>query len=262
MTPMERVALAGYSRLAIFERRLHEAQQCIQHARDLGVRWYLAFSGGVDSTVLLDLLWQNSMPCDLRWSDDGFDFPETLTFLQETEARLNAPLHRVRNMHSWRLWCEEMDRTDLVADPAALTAWGNPHAWNSVREETMHQEWREYGGVFLGLLASESRARGYALKGGSQPLYQVKSEHDMWHCSPLAHWTKRDVWSYVASRDLAYNPVYDRLAECGIPLEYRRVAPLTCYRTMQYGSHVALKTAWPDLYNRLCVLFPDVRASV
>lgn len=154
-----------------------------------------------------------------------------------------------------------MDRPDLADDPAALEAWGNPHTW----DDTWHTLTRDagahgYDGVFLGMLATESRSRAYQLHDGHRPLYRVKSEQGIWHCSPLASWTKRDIWAYVVANDVPYNPVYDRLAELGVPLARRRVAALTCFRVQQFGSVAVLRSGWPDLYNRLAATFPHVRA--
>jgi phosphoadenosine phosphosulfate reductase len=109
----------------------------------------------------------------------------------------------------------------------------------------------------MGMLAEESRNRRITLRGGYRPFYQVKSSQ--YNCSPLAAWTKKDIWCYAVTHGLAYNPVYDRLASLDVPLEYRRVAALTCFRVLQYGSHAVLKSGWPALYNQLAATFPRVR---
>lgn len=250
-----------HARLPAFQRKLDWTRQIIEDGMARMERHYLAFSGGIDSTVLLDLIRQAGHRLPVLWGDDGWDYPDTLTFLVATEARYDFRLTRIRSRNPWRDWCEEMGRPDLCDDPAALEAWGNPREWDG----TWHTLTRDapshgYTGVFLGMLAKESRSRGYALRGGHKPLYQVKSEANIWHCSPLAAWEKRDVWAYVVSRNLPYNPVYDKLAALGVPLERRRVAALTCFRTAQYGSIVQLRHGWPDLYAQLSALFPGVRA--
>lgn len=259
MQALERLQHQSHARTRLFARKVEEARRIIDEAMQTGARFYQGYSSGSDSLVVLDMLSQAGYSIDARWSDDGFDFPATLTFLSETETRYHFRLHRTRNMHSWRLWCVEMGRPDLCDDPAALAAWGNPHVWNDTRTEATHQEYHDYGGVFLGLLASESAARRYVLHGGSRALYRVKSEGGMWHCSPLASWTKSEVWAYLISRGVPYNPVYDALAELGVPLEQRRVAPATCYRVLQFGSGSLFKQLDISLYNKMAALFPHMR---
>jgi phosphoadenosine phosphosulfate reductase len=261
MDELERRQHLLHSQLPAFQRKLTYTKQVIADALEVPGKWYVAYSSGIDSLVMLDLIWQSGACVPVLWGDDAWDYPETLDFLTATERRYGFHLTRIRSLNPWRDWCVEMDRPDLCEDPAALSAWHNPHAWN----DTWHSLTRDapshdYSGVFLGLLAKESRSRNYALRGGLKPLYQVKSEGGMWHCSPLAAWDKRDVWAYVVSRNLPYNPVYDKLAALGVPLERRRVAALTCFRVMQYGSVTAIRQGWPDLYNELASTFANVRS--
>ena len=34
--------------------------------------------------------------------------------------------------------------------------------------------------------------------------------HGLWKANPLATWTERDVWAYIARHDLPYNPLHDQ----------------------------------------------------
>jgi 3'-phosphoadenosine 5'-phosphosulfate sulfotransferase (PAPS reductase)/FAD synthetase len=261
MDDIERYQHQLHAQLPAFRRKLDWTRQLIDDAmHKMGEQPQLSFSGGIDSTVLLDLLYSSGYRLPTLWGDDGCDFPETLTFLRQTEARYDFHLTRIRSMAPWRSWCEEMDRPDLADDPEAYDAWLNPRQW----DDTWHTLTRDavrhgYTGVFMGMLARESKSRRVTLRDGYRPYYQVAS--GQYNCSPLAAWKKEDIWAYAVSQGLAYNPVYDKLASLDIPLEHRRVAALTCYRVMQYGSHgPALRACWPDLSNRLSTLFPRIRA--
>lgn len=268
MNDIERLQHELHAKLPAFQRKVDKAKQIIEEALRLCQGWIISFSGGIDSTVMLHLIslcdgWREKT--DVRWVDDGWDYRESITFLNDTEKLYGFRLHRMRSVHNWREWCVEMGRPDLGNDPQAYEHWGNPRnvwdgGWNS------HEEWLQtlqpYGGSFIGMMASESRVRRLVLHNGNKPLYQVKAEHDLWHCSPLAAWTKQDVFAYLITRHVPYNPVYDKFAELGVPLERRRVAPLTCFAVMQYGSHQVLKNVDPELYNKLCAVFPKVRAYV
>lgn len=258
MDEIERYQHQMHAKTSGFQHKVDRAYEITREAFAIGEKpFYCAFSGGVDSTVVLHILMQYPWQVPVLWGDDGYDYPETLDFLRETEARYGFCLRRIRCLDPWHDWCDEMSQPEYVDNPDM--AWGNPPNWYATWQSLKDASQHGYSGVFLGLLASESRSRSYALRDGYKPLYQVKSEHGMWHCSPLANWTKADIWGYIISRGLPYNPVYDKLAELGLSLERRRVAPLTCFRTVQYGPVVVLKSGWPELYNKLCVTFPRVR---
>jgi phosphoadenosine phosphosulfate reductase len=270
MTPAERAALRIHARSGAFLRKLERTRAIIRDALATplgeGRIWYVAYSGGVDSTVMLDLVWEHAPQIPMLWGDDGFDLPETLVFLDETEARLRQHIIRVRSLNPWRDWCHEMERPDLAEDPAAFAVWGNPRVWDHEwRSLTQDAPLHGYGGVFLGLLGhrwqhgGESTGRAMQLRGGTRPLYQVAAEGGIWHCSPLADWTKRDVWAYVAGRDIAYNAAYDVQARLGVPIERRRIAPSTCFRAMDQGTHAMLRRGWPTLWNEIVALFPAVK---
>jgi phosphoadenosine phosphosulfate reductase len=252
----DRMLFELHAKLSAFQRKVDWSRQIIEEALSKDIQWALSFSGGIDSTVLLDLLSLRDFQGRIQWGDDGFDYPETLQFLAETEQRYGLRVQRARCMQPWRDWCVEMYRPDLCEDPEALEAWGNPCQWDVTYSSL--KDAPDIGGVFLGMLACESRHRMYVLGNGHRTLYQVKNERQRWHCSPLATWSKRDIWSYVISRNLSYNPIYDQLAALGIPLERRRVAPLTCFQTVQYGSHAVLRQGWPALYQRLVTAFPVI----
>lgn len=259
MHELERRQHLLHSQLPAFARKLDWTRQIVTDAMTKIEVPYFALSGGIDSQVLLDILWRAGYRMPILHGDDGADFPETLQTLQTLIASYQLDFSNIRCMAPWRDWCIEMDRPDLCNDPSALGSWLNPHEWTDTWDSLKAACSHGYTGVFLGMLAKESRSRSYALHNGYKPIYQVKSEQGMWHCSPLAAWDKRDIWAYVAQNNLPYNPVYDKLAILGVPLDRRRVAPLTCFRTTQYGSVAQLKSGWPELYNMLADAFPRIR---
>lgn len=253
-----------HSELPAFARKLDWSLCIIEDALARCKPWYLGFSGGIDSTVVLHMLLSRHDIVDVCWGDNGWDYPETLHFLRETEERYGIHIKRYRAVESFQDFAREMGRPDLAEDYDAPGAWDNPREWDAIHllKDTSFDG---YDGVFLGLLGTrgkrggESRARFLQLRGGHRPLYQSASDRDTWHCSPLAAWTKRDVWAYVARYQVPYNPVYDVLARLGVPLEKRRCTELTCYRVAHYGSFAHLRQGWPALYNRFATTFASVR---
>lgn len=225
----------------------------ISRALDTATPWYIAFSGGKDSTVLLDLVLRVAPDTPVFWGDDGWDYPETLQFLADTAARYDFRLWRVRNRGNIAGFGRWVGHADW---PGA-----NPGPWDyecsSFDDHSRLLLELGYQGVFLGLRQEESVARRLRLRQAG-PLAFVRGE-GLWHCAPLGRWTWRDVWAYIHSRELPYNPIYDRLAALGVAPECQRVGPLIawgqdCYATLQRG--------WPELFNRFATEFPEVRCYV
>src|SRR6266702_1102898 len=151
MDELERQQHRLHARLPGFQRKVEWTCQIMDDALAKDAVWYLAFSGGVDSTVVLHLLYQAGRHIDVLWGDDGYDYPESLDFLQAVEEYYGFHLHRIRCMEPWRDWCKEMGRPELIDYLDASRVWGNPRAWDTTWQRLADAHIHGYGGVFMGL---------------------------------------------------------------------------------------------------------------
>ena len=248
-----RSACLLYAKLPAFEYKVKRARATIRKAVELqDIRWYIAFSGGKDSQVVLDMVLHDSPSIAIMWGDDGWDYPETLTFLADVESRRGVRIERVKNR----------------GNIAGFAAWAgrdwqgeNPGPWDyectSFDDHSRLIHKLGFDGVFLGLRKEESVRRFFSLVRFG-PLHWTKGEQ-IWHCSPLHDWTTMDVWAYILSHKLEYNPVYDKLSDLGIKPEYQRVGPLISWGEDCYAT---LKRGWPDLFNHFAAEFPEMRCYV
>lgn len=235
------------SRLKNWRRRAEHAKMLILQALTVPVHWAVSFSGGKDSTVLLDLVISIEPEIDVIWLDDGWDYPETLNYIKDTESRIGKKIMRVEQPVQSNFWKNEIK-------------YGGDDPGFEHPIDFTYQEWRlKFGGSFLGLRREESTQRNFTL-GKSALYYQSSFGH--WHCSPLANWSWQDIWGYIGGNNIPYNPVYDRLAEIGIPLSESRVGPLTAWMVYQYGALAIIKRGWPELYNRFVSAHPGLRQYV
>ncbi|MGH7916951.1 MAG: hypothetical protein ACREQE_05735, partial [Candidatus Binataceae bacterium] len=53
-----------------------------------------------------------------------------------------------------------------------------------------------------------------------------RTAKDGWRCNPVGWWMLEDIWAFIASHELPYSSVYDRLAEIGVPRHLQRVGPI------------------------------------
>jgi 3'-phosphoadenosine 5'-phosphosulfate sulfotransferase (PAPS reductase)/FAD synthetase len=252
LPPNEQLEFSLWFKTLAFRRKLNQANYAIQEAmRTYGPK-YVAVSGGKDSLVVLDLLHKAGYgrELDYWWGDDGWDYPETLTFLDRLEEIYQIEISRFRN--DWA--------TADFAKKFGPIGRFNQQVHDAAGQSAHINLPEKYNLIFLGLRKDESSARYLNLK--KRGLLYYAANRKEWHSCPLAKWTSRDIWAYIVGNGLEYNPVYDKLAELGVELKYRRVGPLTVHMVWQYGMLSTLKRGWPDLFNEFARRVPEARQFV
>lgn len=224
-----------HAKTKAFEKKLLQAQKIVTEAYTKCSFWYVALSGGKDSTVVYNLL-DKRIPA--VFSDDEWWLPETEAYIRGL----------IDNGHDVRWIRTEATHTDWFSTEGD---------WKGIPDYAAHNDWQ---GVFLGLRKDENSHRRMHLNRCG-PLFYAQSD-SFWHCSPLANWSVIDVWAYIYSRQIEYNKAYDKLSEMGIPIERQRIGPLAVERVLGYGQLAVLKKGWPDLYNRFARKYPEARAYV
>lgn len=183
--------------------------------------YYVAFSGGKDSVVLLDLVKRSGVPFDAHYNVTGIDPPELMRFIRDEcpEVRWEKPLISFRQAMLYT-------RSGL---PFRQTRW-------------CCEELKEHGGdgrhVLTGIRAEESRNR--------------RARRPVEHCqrkgwnkvivNPLLHWTTDQVWQYIRERALPYCCLYDE--------GWKRIGCVPC--PFASGAEIARsRQRWPRIFDRI-----------
>ncbi|MFL0177624.1 phosphoadenosine phosphosulfate reductase family protein [Mycobacterium sp. SMC-13] len=234
---------------------------------------FVPWSGGKDSTVVVDLARQVDPNVPVVFFDSGLEFPETLHYLQDLAQ-------------AWRL-----NFTTIAAEPDLLTVLiacgGFDHqapdrrlgvelAELMIRGPAAEAHRRHGRGSLWGVRAQESAGRRILYRQQlaaetrarqEQSRRQVRDEaggvvrrtDGTVTYGPIWDWPHNHVFEYLAGRGIEPNPIYRKLAELGVPEQQIRVDAIIDPTKLSNGHLTWLQLGWPDLFDRLAIALPRLR---
>ena len=242
---------------------------------------YLAFSGGKDSLVVLDLARQVDPAVPVAFFDSGLEYPEVTTYIHDLAQ-------------AW-----DLNLTVFPAEPTALEIITGSGIWDHDQPSTLGLDLgaalindpsarahaADGPGELWGVRAAESRGRrmlyaneitkeiARACHGCCPPGRRTRT-HYLTHggvvrrndgtvaYSPIWDWPTQRVWDYIAARSLPPNPVYAKLRALGAPEEALRISTLLSDTGLQHGRITWLRRGWPSLFAELAHQLPRLREFV
>ena len=147
----------------------------------------LACSFQKEEAVLVDLVQAACPGARIFTLDTGVLFPETYATWRAVEQRYGITVEPFRGEWIDGLWATEPDRCCALRKVEPLArALSGLDCW------------------ITGLRREQSPTRANAEK------VEWDAKHGLWKLNPLADWTERDVWRYIADHDVPYHPLHDR----------------------------------------------------
>ena len=155
----------------------------------------LACSFQKEESVLLDLLFRANPGARVFALDTGLLFDETYELWRETESRYDTKIER------WQ--------GPTLAEQAKQYGdqlWAsNPSQCCGIRKVAPLREGLSHLGAWItGIRRDQSPARANAAK------VEWDDAFGLVKVNPLADWSDKDVWRYVAEHKLPYNPLHDQ----------------------------------------------------
>ncbi len=214
------------------------------HSR-FGGRVSVSFSGGLDSTVLLDLVRNKCGYPDVPavFSNTGLEFPENVHFVRSIPN-----VHEIRPRRGFRQVIEtfgypvvskrvsqyvgEVQRAQGETATKRLRLTGMtsrgtksrlgeiPDVWKPLvtcgfrvsdkccdvlKKEPLARAMKLFGPPFVGTRAEESMQRELSYKQHGCNAYHMQSPRS----TPIAFWTGQDIREYIQRESLPYSPLYD-----------------------------------------------------
>lgn len=260
------------------------ARERIEKAMEALKNPSVAFSAGKDSTVLLHMLLPYKPDILVIYGNTTIEFPECVRFaysLRDTwklnfrEARPEVSFWWVVKNYGWplmgktfgvggvahktsreRFFNELKARGELKGDYAIQAEVPISSACCTFLKERPSEKLQKrlgVDGVFLGILAGESRQRTFNfLEYGEW--YYPKSQR-IWKCHPLAIWTDEDIWEYIRRYEVPYAGLYDMgyFDEEGRWINHKRNGCMYCGMDLKFANnHLSImRRTHPKAWNAL-----------
>jgi phosphoadenosine phosphosulfate reductase len=149
-----------------------------------------------EASVIMHMLLEIEPEARFFTLDTGLFFPETYETWKALEERYGIEIETAHGGMS-------LARQEILYGPEFWRR--DPEACCGIRKvKPMREALADCDAWVTGLRRDQSSTRADAPKIGWD------KKHGLWKVAPLAEWTERDVWSYIAKHDIPYNGLHDR----------------------------------------------------
>lgn len=244
---------------------------------------YVSFSGGKDSTVLLDLVRKVIPDAPAVFVDTGLEYPELREFVKTvsnvTWCKPEMNFKKVITTYGYPLISKTVSRA--VSDVKKLgTACWFARAFDG-RETGIYdmRKWRflllapfnlsnkccdimkkkplkkyqrtTHRKPFIGTMACESQARRTAWKQNGCNLFSLKEPKSQ----PLSFWTEQDILEYIKKYNISYASVYGDIKQDTKGKYYTTGCDRTGCMFCGFGCHLEKE---PNRFQKLKVTHPKI----
>jgi len=250
-----------HAKLPVFRRRVEEAITIIKNAlSEVSGTWALSFSGGKDSTVMLDLCYRAGWRGPILYQSYGNleTLPDNIEMVRWAERHYGLEVIQKEAPGEFEIYRQLghfFIEADTKEEQAAVRRWYRM-AFGKLSKFARQQGW---AGQFLGLRIEESHQRRMVL--GNRKGFYYASSRKLWTCCPVYRWSGRDVWAYLVTRKLPWAKVYDAPAQDRERLR-NDVVFLAGSGSIRHGQFAFWKRYYPELFNRLALEWPEIRRYV
>ncbi len=231
---------------------------------------FVSWSGGKDSTTVVDLVRQVDRTVPVVNFDSGLQYPETLAYLDDLAERWRLNFHVIPAEPSllsiliagggFDHAAPDRDMAGRLADtminiPAAAAhgRYGNGSMWGVRAEESAGRKVLYRAQLATETTGAQSMSRAEARRrfGGT-----VRRKDGTVTYGPIWDWQHGHVFQYLAGRGIEPNPLYEKMARLGVPQKQIRVDSIIDGAFLSGGQMAWLQKGWPTLFDQLVEVLP------
>jgi predicted phosphoadenosine phosphosulfate sulfurtransferase len=250
----------------------------------------VSFSGGKDSTVLLDMARREALrrgrTVDVLFIDWEAQYQATIDHVTEAmaqpginpvwvclpistsnETSVYDPMFTAWDPARRERWVRPLpDEPGVISDPAHFPFYRFGMTFEDFVSE--YDAWyAAQGGLvasLVGIRADESMNRFRAIKrtrgrrnyqdaAGQVVAWSTQIAENSWNLYPLYDWRVEDIWAYIGRERIPYNHIYDRMWLAGMSLHEMRICePYSLEARKHLDKYQVLEPAtWARLVERV-----------
>lgn len=205
----------------------------------------IAYSGGKDSDVMLDLALKANINIEVVYSTTTVEAPQTMKHISEVFENLKSkgiktgrtvPLYKGKSINMFSLIeKKQIPPTRLMRYCCSVFKENTtPNRIVAVGVREAESTARRGRGDFSTVEKTKALAKHFSLEHIQEVFENAKERASIWDCTfvakarsnkslcvnPIYEWTDGDVWEYIRENNLPYNELYD--------MGYSRVGCILC----------------------------------
>ena len=174
----------------------------------------IASSFGAEDMVLIDMANRLKLPFPVFTLDTDFLFVQTYNLISQAEQRYGIVVERLRSaftpeeqarVYGDQLWASDPDKCCLLR-----------------KVEPLRRKLAGLGGWITGIRRDQSPARAYTRK------VEWDEKFGLVKFNPLADWNSEQIWNYLRTNRVPYNPLHDQ--------NYPSIGCTHCTRPVKTGE--------------------------
>ncbi len=256
MTEDEKEIYMLHSKTKGYRHRIDGAMQTAKKAiSEIKGIHSLSYSGGKDSTVMLDICMKCGFKGELiQFFYSEYENPAMNLDMADIQSKKYAlELHRIKCFSSKEAW-DEAGRFFVVPSNDLEKSLVRRVGTDFGKQAKRLSEDRGYSLQFIGMRKAESKQRRMTI--GSRGLTYYAKTRDSFTCCPIGKLTDDDIWAYIVSNHLPYiscydNPLFDRR-------KIRNELTYFCARKAVFQGVVeTYKFIYPEIFAELRKRYPE-----